>query len=77
MRSRLQPATPRASYANFVSCRFGINGGVRGALTWGAITLRPTGSTSACLALAVVLLIGPLLPALRKKREIVALDEGV
>jgi len=24
-----------------------------------------------------VLLIGPLLPALRKKRELVALDEGV
>ena len=33
--------------------------------------------SAACLALAVVLLIGPLLPALRKKREMVALDEGV
>src|SRR4029077_4477466 len=32
--------------------------------------------SAACLALAVVLLVGPLLPALRKKRELVALDEG-
>jgi putative tricarboxylic transport membrane protein len=32
--------------------------------------------SAACLALAVVLLIGPLLPALRRKRELVALDEG-
>jgi len=35
---------------------------------------RPISAT--CLALALVLLIGPLLPALRKKRELVALDEG-
>ena len=35
---------------------------------------RPISAT--CLALAVVLLIGPLLPSLRKKRELVALDEG-
>ena len=33
--------------------------------------------SAVCLAFAVVLLIGPLLPALRKKREMVALDEGV
>jgi putative tricarboxylic transport membrane protein len=32
--------------------------------------------SAACLALAAVLLIGPLLPALRKKREMIALDEG-
>src|SRR6185295_15843952 len=32
--------------------------------------------SAACLALAVVLLIAPLLPALRKKRDMVALDEG-
>jgi putative tricarboxylic transport membrane protein len=32
--------------------------------------------SAACLLLAVVLLIAPLLPALRKKREMVALDEG-
>jgi putative tricarboxylic transport membrane protein len=32
--------------------------------------------SAACLLLAVVLLVGPLLPALRKKREMVALDEG-
>jgi putative tricarboxylic transport membrane protein len=32
--------------------------------------------SAACLALAVVLLVGPLLPSLRKKRELVALDEG-
>jgi putative tricarboxylic transport membrane protein len=32
--------------------------------------------SAACLALAVVLLIGPLLPAFRKQRELVALDEG-
>jgi len=32
--------------------------------------------SAACLALAFMLLIGPLLPALRKKREMVALDEG-
>ena len=39
--------------------------------------LRASGrSRPACLALAVVLLVGPLLPALRKKRELVALDEG-
>jgi putative tricarboxylic transport membrane protein len=33
--------------------------------------------SAVCLALAVMLLVGPLLPALRKKREMVALDEGV
>jgi putative tricarboxylic transport membrane protein len=33
--------------------------------------------SAACLAFALVLLIAPLLPALRKKREMVALDEGV
>ena len=33
--------------------------------------------SAVCLAFAVVLLIGPLLPALRRKREMVALDEGV
>ena len=32
--------------------------------------------SAACLLFAVVLLVGPLLPALRKKRELVALDEG-
>ena len=32
--------------------------------------------SAACLVLAVILLIGPLLPSLRKKRELVALDEG-
>jgi putative tricarboxylic transport membrane protein len=32
--------------------------------------------SAACLALAVILLIAPLLPALRRKREMVALDEG-
>jgi putative tricarboxylic transport membrane protein len=32
--------------------------------------------SAACLVLAVVLLVGPLLPSLRKKRELVALDEG-
>ena len=32
--------------------------------------------SAACLALALLLLIAPLLPALRKKRELVALDEG-
>src|SRR6266567_5199798 len=32
--------------------------------------------SASCLALAVVLLVGPLLPALRKKRELVALGEG-
>src|ERR1700759_41726 len=32
--------------------------------------------SAACLALALVLLIAPLLPSLRKKRELVALDEG-
>jgi putative tricarboxylic transport membrane protein len=32
--------------------------------------------SAACLALAVVLLVGPLLPSFRKKRELVALDEG-
>ena len=32
--------------------------------------------SAVCLAFAVVLLVGPLLPALRKKREMVALDEG-
>jgi len=32
--------------------------------------------STVCLALAVVLLIGPLLPSLRRKRELVALDEG-
>ena len=29
-----------------------------------------------CLVAAAILLIGPLLPSLRKKRELVALDEG-
>src|ERR687897_1236721 len=33
--------------------------------------------SAVCLALAVVLLVGPLLPALRKKRELIALDEEV
>ena len=33
--------------------------------------------SAACLAFAVALLIAPLLPSLRKKRELVALDEGV
>ena len=33
--------------------------------------------SAVCLAFAVMLLVGPLLPALRKKRELVALDEGV
>ena len=33
--------------------------------------------SAACLVLAVVLLVAPLLPSLRKKREMVALDEGV
>ncbi len=32
--------------------------------------------SAACLLLAAILLIGPLLPSLRKKRELVALDEG-
>jgi putative tricarboxylic transport membrane protein len=32
--------------------------------------------SAACLALALVLLVAPLLPSLRKKRELVALDEG-
>ncbi len=32
--------------------------------------------SAVCLALALVLLIAPLLPTLRKKRELVALDEG-
>jgi putative tricarboxylic transport membrane protein len=32
--------------------------------------------SAACLVLAVVLLVGSLLPSLRKKREVVALDEG-
>ena len=32
--------------------------------------------SAACLLLALLLLIGPLLPALRRKREMVALDEG-
>src|SRR4051794_4389223 len=35
---------------------------------------RPISAT--CLALAMVLLVGPLLPSLRKKRELVALDGG-
>jgi putative tricarboxylic transport membrane protein len=35
---------------------------------------RPISAT--CLAFALVLLVGPLLPSLRKKRELVALDEG-
>jgi putative tricarboxylic transport membrane protein len=30
-----------------------------------------------CLSFAVMLLVGPRLPALHKKRELVALDEGV
>jgi len=33
--------------------------------------------SAVCLAMAVVLLVGPLLPSFRKKRELVALDEGV
>jgi putative tricarboxylic transport membrane protein len=33
--------------------------------------------SAVCLAFAVMLLVGPLLPSLRKKRELVALDEGV
>ena len=32
--------------------------------------------SAACLIFAAVLLVFPLLPALRKKREAVALDEG-
>ena len=32
--------------------------------------------SAVCLAFALVLLIAPLLPSLRKKRELVALDEG-
>ena len=32
--------------------------------------------SAVCLVFAVVLLVGPLLPALRRKREMVALDEG-
>ncbi len=32
--------------------------------------------SAACLVLALILLVGPLLPALRRKREMVALDEG-
>jgi putative tricarboxylic transport membrane protein len=32
--------------------------------------------SAACLVFALVLLVAPLLPALRKKREMVALDEG-
>jgi putative tricarboxylic transport membrane protein len=32
--------------------------------------------SAVCLGIAVVLLLGPLLPSLRKKREMVALDEG-
>jgi putative tricarboxylic transport membrane protein len=32
--------------------------------------------SAVCLAIALVLLIGPLLPSFRKKRELVALDEG-
>jgi putative tricarboxylic transport membrane protein len=35
---------------------------------------RPISAT--CLVLAALLLLSPLLPALRKKRELVALDEG-
>ena len=46
-------------------------------LSGGDLTTFVTRPISAvCLALALVLLIGPLLPALRKKRELVALDEG-
>src|SRR3989337_3563221 len=33
--------------------------------------------SAVCLGVAVLLLVGPLLPAFRKKRELVALDEGV
>jgi putative tricarboxylic transport membrane protein len=33
--------------------------------------------SAVCLAFALVLLVAPLLPTLRKKREMVALDEGV
>ena len=33
--------------------------------------------SAACLLFAAVLLLAPLLPALRRKREAVALDEGV
>jgi hypothetical protein len=32
--------------------------------------------SAVCLVAAAILLIGPLLPSLRKKRELVALDEG-
>jgi putative tricarboxylic transport membrane protein len=32
--------------------------------------------SAVCLAFALALLIAPLLPSLRKKRELVALDEG-
>jgi putative tricarboxylic transport membrane protein len=32
--------------------------------------------SAACLALALALLVAPLLPSLRRKRELVALDEG-
>ena len=32
--------------------------------------------SAVCLVFALVLLIAPLLPSLRKKRELVALDEG-
>jgi putative tricarboxylic transport membrane protein len=32
--------------------------------------------SAACLFLALVLLVGPLLPSFRRKRELVALDEG-
>ena len=46
-------------------------------LSEGDIAIFVTRPISAmCLALALVLLIGPLLPALRKKRDLVALDEG-
>ena len=33
--------------------------------------------SAVCLTFALVLLVAPLLPALRKKRELVALDEEV
>jgi len=47
-------------------------------LSQGDLTTFLTRPISAvCLVFALALLIGPLLPALRKKRELVALDEGV
>ena len=46
-------------------------------LSQGDLTIFVRGwITCACLLLALALLIAPLLPALRKKRDLVALDEG-